>query len=223
LAEIWRAPGFWELALLMSACGTTERASAPKQRQLEMGQPTHAHHPEAADNRCKCRHCVNNHNSNRHQPISLEETWATHWWPDRAFAFLLAVTKVSAKMANENLLASENPLGCTKMGMVEFRKQVAHELIHNEHFEAECSGEQQRESPRHKGRTTQREMRWVPVGQKLCGSELAPSETKRNQTKCIGCKKRVRTHCKCSPGTTRCDECHTDRVVVEENRVEGRH
>jgi hypothetical protein len=107
--------------------------------------------------------------------------------------------------------------------MLEFWKQLAHELIHNEHFEAESSGEQQRESPHHEGRTMQHENLSVPVGQKLRGSELVPSETKCNQTKCIGCKKRVRTCCKRSPGRTRRDECHTDHVVTEENHVEGQH
>jgi hypothetical protein len=118
-------------------------------------------------------------------------------------------------------MANENLLGRAKVGMLEFRKQLAHELIHSEHFEAESSGEKQCESPRHKGRTMQHEKLSVPVGQKLRGSELVPSKTKHNQTKCAGCKKRVRTHCKCSPGATRCDECCTSHVAVEENRVAG--
>jgi hypothetical protein len=118
-------------------------------------------------------------------------------------------------------MASENLLGRSKVGMLEFRKQLAHELIHNEHFEAESSGEKQRESPRHKGHAVQREKAAAPALRKFRGSELAPSETKRNQTKCTSCKKRVRTHCKCSPGTTRCGECHTDHVAVEESGAEG--
>jgi hypothetical protein len=202
--------------MLVSAHGALERASAPKQRELKTGQMVNARCPGAAGNHRECCHSVDDHKNNRHQPVSLEETWATHWWPDRAFVFLLAVTEANAKMASENLL------GRAKVGMLEFQKQLAHELIHDEHFEAESSREQQRESPRHKGRTMQHEKVVVPVHQKFRRSELAPSGTKCNQTKCAGCKKRVRMHCKCSPGITRCDECHTDHVVVEENRAEGR-
>jgi hypothetical protein len=62
------------VVMLMSAHGALERASAPKQRQLEMGQSVTISCPEAVDNHCKCHHAVNDHNNNRHQPISLEET-----------------------------------------------------------------------------------------------------------------------------------------------------
>jgi hypothetical protein len=113
-------------------------------------------------------------------------------------------------------MANENLLGRAKVGMLEFRKQLAHELIHNEHFELETNG--WRGDSRG---AMQREKMVMPVHQKFRGSKLVPSETKHNQTKCTGCKKRVRTHCKRSPGVTRCDECCTSHVVVEENRVAG--
>ena len=42
------------------------------------------------------RHCIDDHNNLRHQTPSLEETWKTHRWPCRVFAFLLVVSKVNA-------------------------------------------------------------------------------------------------------------------------------
>jgi hypothetical protein len=42
------------------------------------------------------RHAVDDHNNKRHEPISLEVTWATQWWPNRVFAFFLAITEVNA-------------------------------------------------------------------------------------------------------------------------------
>jgi hypothetical protein len=161
-----------------------------------MGQSVAISCPEAVNNHCKCRRTVDNRDNNRHQPTSFEETWATQWWPGRAFAFLLAATEVNAKVVNENLL------GRAKVGLLAFRKQLARVLTRSGCFELETSGEQQRESPRQKGRTMQHEKVVMPVCQKLRRSELAPSETKRNQAKRAGCKKRVRTCCKCSPGMT---------------------
>ena len=42
---------------------------------------------------------VDDHNATRHSPISLEVEWATKWWPNRVFAFLLSVTEVNAMLA----------------------------------------------------------------------------------------------------------------------------
>ena len=43
----------------------------------------------------KYRHMVDDHNNLRHSATSFEDTWATHRWPNRVFAFLLAVTEVN--------------------------------------------------------------------------------------------------------------------------------
>ena len=43
----------------------------------------------------KYRHMVDDHNNLRHSAPSFEDTWATHRWPNRVFAFLLAVTEVN--------------------------------------------------------------------------------------------------------------------------------
>ena len=40
-------------------------------------------------------HYINSRNNLRHQTPSLEETWKTHCWPYRVFAFLLAVSEVN--------------------------------------------------------------------------------------------------------------------------------
>ena len=46
------------------------------------------------------RHHVDDHNNKRHTPISIESTWATKFWPDRSFAWYLAVTEVNKALAD---------------------------------------------------------------------------------------------------------------------------
>jgi hypothetical protein len=51
-------------------------------------------------NRYKFWHTVNDQNATIHSPISLAMMeWATKWWPNRVFAFLLSVTEVKAMLA----------------------------------------------------------------------------------------------------------------------------
>jgi hypothetical protein len=45
-------------------------------------------------------HQVDDHNNRRHAPISVERTWATKFWPDRNFAWYLAVSEVNTALAD---------------------------------------------------------------------------------------------------------------------------
>ena len=42
---------------------------------------------------------VNNVNKHRHDPVGLETTWKTKWWPNRQFTFLLSISEVNAGQA----------------------------------------------------------------------------------------------------------------------------
>ena len=46
------------------------------------------------------RHQLDDHNNIRHAPISIERTWATKFWPNRNFAWYLAVTEVNTALAD---------------------------------------------------------------------------------------------------------------------------
>ena len=59
------------------------------------------------------------------QPISIEETWKTSYWPNRVFAFILGVTDVNTQRAFEHFA------GNAKQGNLEFRRELAMEMIHN--------------------------------------------------------------------------------------------
>ena len=90
-------------------------------------------YPEVINNHFRYRHAVDDHNSKRHQPISLEVTWATKWWPNRVFAFLLAITEVNVMLAAVAFtnIYNEQP------SMIDFRKRFARDLINNDYLELE--------------------------------------------------------------------------------------
>ena len=71
------------------------------------------------------RHSVNDHNNTQHSPISVEVVWATKYWPNHVFAFLLSVTKVNVNLAATYFSAQE------QMGQIEFWKLLANTLIFN--------------------------------------------------------------------------------------------
>ena len=143
-------------------------------------------------NHFKYRHLVDDHNGKRHSPISIEETWATKWWPLRVFAFLLAVTEVNAKLAYDFFTLD----GKDKLPMLSFRKQLSKALIFNEHIEREHLNEAQRwTSPRNRAHQLEKAPnntgRWTGTGWKRV-------KTKYHQRPCKCQAQRVRTHCSCS-------------------------
>ena len=54
---------------------------------------------EVIANHFDFRHIVDDHNNLRHQVPAIEETWTTHRWATRVFAFLLAITEVNCYLA----------------------------------------------------------------------------------------------------------------------------
>jgi hypothetical protein len=116
---------------LMSSYGTlepVEGARTSRNYKNERGESVRKNfnYTEIIYNHYKFRHAVDDHNSERHQPISLEVIWATHWWPNRVMAFFIAVTEVNVK------LASEYFCGHPTLSMLPFRRLLAKSLIFNE-------------------------------------------------------------------------------------------
>jgi hypothetical protein len=58
----------------------------------------------------------------------LEVVWATKWWPNRVFAFLLAITEVKCQLAMRHFYGAEYK------STLEFRKSFAEALIKNSHL-----------------------------------------------------------------------------------------
>ena len=105
--------------MLMLAYGTQEWMGNEKYRKLTDGSIRRIKSPEVLHNHFRYQHLIDDHNSKRHQPISLEVVWATQEWSCRAFAFLLAMMEVN--------------------GMIAFRKKFAQELINNDYLKREAA------------------------------------------------------------------------------------
>ena len=85
---------------------------------------------------------VDDHNSRRHSPISIEEVWATKTWEHRVFAFFLAITEVNLFLVTRYYYNEETT------GQLDFRKKLAKALINNKYIIKE-SEEGIRRSKRH--------------------------------------------------------------------------
>ena len=88
--------------LIMSTYGTNGTVGEEKKRHCNKDgekKITMFVYPEVVHNHyCYCN-VIDNHNSVRMHPISMEETWMTTHWPNRAFCFLLTLTIVNARNA----------------------------------------------------------------------------------------------------------------------------
>lgn len=87
------------------------------------------------------RHVVNDHNNGRHALPSIEDTWGTHRWANRVFAFILAISEVSTWLAFRYFVWKSDA-----MELVEFRKKLAFALINNEYLEDEVEEEVRKKS-----------------------------------------------------------------------------
>ena len=113
---------------LMSLYGTLEPIGKVSMRNwLVQGtkRQKQVTYTEVIHNHYKFWHAVDNHNAKRHSPISLEVVWATKWWPNRVFAFILSVTEVNAMLAYKHFCKEEVD------GMLGFRKLFAEVLVCN--------------------------------------------------------------------------------------------
>ena len=119
---------------LMSSYSTNQCMGKETQCKWRSGGSTQRmtfQYPEVIRNHFLYRLAMDNHNGKRQSPISLEVVWGTKWWPNRVFAFLLAVTEVNVNLAMTYFLGQE------VTGQIAFRSKLAHTLIHNRHYNDE--------------------------------------------------------------------------------------
>ena len=89
---------------IMSLHGTLEENEDHATWRKIDGEWKTFHYAEPFSRHNKGKHWVDDVNQRRHQPISLESVWATKWWPNRQFTFLLSVAEVNAGMARARVL-----------------------------------------------------------------------------------------------------------------------
>jgi hypothetical protein len=156
------------------------------------------------------RHCVDDHNNLRHSGVSIEETWRTHRWANRVFAFILAISEVNCFLAFRCFIWEKKD----KMELLHFRKQLALALIFNE-----WQGEQTQESPATRKRKATHSLATAPTHATKFSNKKwickAKSAYQQHICRGRGCKKQVRTHCTCHPGHWLCVDCFQNHVLKE--------
>ena len=202
---------------MMTTYGTLLRDGCKETSRHVNGQRITFCYPEVINNHFKYRHAVDDHNSKRHQPISLEETWATKTWPNRVFAFLLAITEVNVMLAALHF----TPLYEQQPPMLEFRKALAEALINNDYLELEHQQERRRNRSRvlNELQNVHCDLKSLKAYKKFKGAAIVEANAPYNQWKCIYCPNKRRTYCICMPGVILCKECFGRHCFEVSNRI----
>ena len=163
---------------------------------------------EPISNHFKYRHQIDDHNNRRHAPISIEKTWATKHWPDRNFAWFIAVTEVNANHACAYFRGTEI------IPQLEFRKNLAWEMINNSMEGISEVEDNSRMSLRHRAHGL---VSLKPFRGRWCAKakKFQRVKAKYQQQRCqnfVECRKQVRTYCKCSNGLFLCVACFAQHV-----------
>jgi len=163
---------------------------------------------EPISNHFRYRHQIDDNNNRRHAPISLERTWVTKYWPDRNFAWFLAVTEVNANHAR-------GYFGGQTLPQLEYRRKLAWEMMNNT-IGLEVGGQQTEVGRNLRRRSVEHQLvklekhrgAWNGAQKKFKKVKSQyQQQSCRNFTEC---RKQTRTYCKCSKGMFLCVQCFAD-------------
>jgi hypothetical protein len=155
----------------------------------------------------KFRHQVDDHNNRRHQPISIERSWATKYWPDRNFAHYIALSEVNTNLAWAYFRGED------KEHQLRFRKQLAKEMLVNSLIDTSsvAKGKAKRKrkvehtlvtAPLFTGSWNSSEKRWNKVAAKY----------QQHTCSATRCKRQIRTYCNCDKSTFFCTDHFVEHV-----------
>ena len=181
------------------------------------------------ENHYKYRHCIDDHNNHRHQIPSLESTWGTHRWENRAFAFLLAVTEVNIWLSLRYFVWEKQNSDMKKTTLLKFRTEFARQLVYNSYIEVvgEDEGESRvvgRKSTRVEMMHNDHQLMKCPkyASKYFRGNWLLTNKDPHQRKTCTWpkCNARTRTYCSCSVGLWLCDDHYGEhRYCVEIKRA----
>jgi Transposase IS4 len=195
---------------LMSTYGSlVEHPDAKLQKRRIGDESTTFRYTEPFHNHYTFRHAVDDHNNHRHSDISLEETWVTHTWENRVFAFLLAITEINLFYIYRYFIWQPEDA----VPLLRFRRRLAKALIYNEYLESESP----RKGKRKRDSNIAHELQAAPhhAQRFLAGKWICRAKDKYQKYICrgVGCKRRVRTCCKCSQGHWMCQGCFGNHIL----------
>ena len=160
------------------------------------------HYTEPLSRHNRSKHWVDDVNNRRHDPIALEDGWATKWWPNRQFTFILSVAEANAVQARAR--GKKEPA----MPTLEFRRQLAMKMMTNtlgNTGAAVASPRRTRASLSNDhvlSKRAKKEGKWNPTTRKF--NEVTTLYVARP---CSGCRTNTRDYCSCDPGQDLCQVC----------------
>jgi len=111
---------------------TPQEDSKVALRRLDNRTERCFHYCDVFVNHYSFRHAVDDHNHLRQADLSLEETWKTHRWENRVFAFILAISEVNAFLAMRYFVWQNEE---KDTAILSFRRMLSRALIFNEHYQ----------------------------------------------------------------------------------------
>ena len=197
---------------IMSSFGTLDEISDHKTKRVykKNGQTITKtfSYIEPISNHFKYRHQIDDHNNRRHSPISIEKTWATKYWPDRNFAWFIAVTEVNANHARAYF-------GGERLPQIEFRMKLAWEMINNT---LEHNAEVEEEASRSLRKRQHELITLQPFQGRYCArtKKFKRVKAQYQQQRCrnySNCQKQIRTYCSCTKGLFLCVTCFGKHII----------
>ena len=183
---------------------------------------------EPFDNHYCYRHSVDDHNNLRHTEPSIEGTLIMPRWSLWAFSFILATCEVNAFLAYKYFVCANDASKLKNLTLLEFRKSLSQQLIHNEYLKREEMEEQDNDSENDRRTYDLRSENKDDELHELCTAPknarnfchaqkkwICTAATTYPQYKCRhpGCKKTIRTYCSCSIGHWMCKEHHHKHLL----------
>ncbi len=142
---------------------------------------------------------VDDINNCRHDPIGLETAWATKWWPNRQFTFILSVTEANAVQARARATKE------TAMPTLDFWKKLAMRMIQNKIGDNGVAAA----SPKRTRASVPRDHVLIKRAKKEGKYSYSKRRFKECKTlyiphPCYVCRKSTRDNCSCNPGHDLC-------------------
>ena len=187
---------------IMSTHGTLDEVEGHSTWRCVNGEWKSFRYAEPFSRHNKGKHWVDDVNNRRHDPIALDSTWKTKWWPNRQFTFLMSIAEVNAGQVRARA-KDENP-----DPTLTFRRKLAIQMMANK---IQGNGVVAASPPR---RPSRRSIEHVLTKRKRKEGKWNPYTRRFNETKtvyvprpCSDCGKNTRSYCPCDPGRDLCGVC----------------
>lgn len=197
---------------------TTHGAMSPsprikRRRNPATGALVEFSYPDIVDTYYRARHAVDDNNHIRQGSMSLEREFEVRDWPKRQFLALTAISEANAyAFMNYDVQERrkyEPQANYPFDSLVAFRRELARQLIG---FDASQGPTPEPSPKRLRSRhSEEHELVKAPVytGRYVDGQGWTTVNTKYSKRTCAGpgCKKEIRTYCKCSRTKFWCSDC----------------